>query len=551
MNIKNSTKKLLKSILNKTEKKLLRLEKELRLLELKENGKKILFTHSFSIYEPSFVHDKLMAFALNLRGFEILATYCDGIQEIECNVFGGVWGGGKNFNDNCKLCQSKSRKLWSFLKDENIYKYSKYITDKDFQIVEKKMSGISNNKWIDYCEGCLDIGFWAKDILVNNYVVGDFKLIENYEKLGRAILKNLLLCKIACERIIVDTKPDRILSNDSYYGMWKMWEMIAKENNIPFYSHWSGTRLGGWTYAYDGPSMKLDFSKSWSNYSMVALTSDSKIKINQWLEDRKIGKDMVIDTSSLSSYKDNEFDFSTINKHKPTALLSANIVWDLAALNKEIFTNSMADWIIKTIKWFKKNPDFQLIIKPHPAEALPGIPQTKETVKSMINSKGIEIPNNVIFLSAKSKITVYDIFPLSKVGLVFTSSVGMEMAARGIPVITAGKSHYHGYGFTYDPISENEYFTLLGNILDGTKDINKKRMIDLSSKFIKFNFFHYYTKTGLMEFAIGKKKGNPVQINIDTISQLKKGHNKHFDYIVNCIENGEPILSENKWMDES
>src|SRR5574344_33618 len=87
-------------------------------LELIPKNKKVLFTHSFSIYEPCFVHDRLMAYSLMLKVFDIYSTFCDGIQDLECGVYGGVWGGGKDFKNNCDHCKKKSQELWSFL-DEN------------------------------------------------------------------------------------------------------------------------------------------------------------------------------------------------------------------------------------------------------------------------------------------------------------------------------------------------------------------------------------------------------------------------------------------------
>mgnify|MGYP003994568403 FL=1 len=552
--IKQSIKKVLKTFglrMTPVEKKFSILEKEFKLEKHKSNNNKALFTHSFGIYEPSYIHDKLMAYALSLRGFDIHATFCDGIQDIECNVYGGIWGGGNNFKKNCQNCQSKSQELWSFLNPNHIFKYSNYLKQEDYAKIEAILEKIPNDKWTNHYEDGWDIGFWAKDILVNNYVVADYKLIKNHEQLGRSHLKNLLLCKIACEKIIEEMQPDRIISNDSYYGMWKIWEFLAKKHSIPFYSHWVGTRVGGWSYAYNDASMNLDFSPSWENYSKIPLTNDEKNRVEKWLIDRMAGKEMIIDTASLASYKNEDFDLTKIDITKPTALLSANVVWDLAALNKEVFNRSMADWIIETIKWFKQYPEYQLIIKPHPAEFFPGIPETKETVLSMIEKEFSEIPENIFVLSPKVSISVYDLLPLSKVGLVFTTSVGMEMAARGIPVITAGKSHYRGYGFTYDPPSQLEYFEILKNILDNNQEVDRTNMIDLSMKFIKFNFFHYFSKVGLMEFSIGKEKKSDTDIKIDTILQLKKGHNLYFDYVLDCIETGDGILTEYKWMKES
>ena len=298
---------------NPAEKKLLKLEKEFKSVKHIGNGKKVLFTHSFSIYEPSYIHDKLMAFALSLRGFEIFATFCDGIQDIECNVYGGVWGGGDSFKSNCQNCQNKSKELWSFLDEKNIYKYSKYLKEEDYLETENIWKKIPYDEWHRYTENEWQFGLWAKDILVNNYVVADYNLIENHEILGRNHLKNLLLAKIASERVIKDINPDRIISNDSYYGMWKIWELLAKKNNISFYSQYSATSIGGWCYAYNDATYNLDFSKSWKNYSKLSLTNDEKQRVDKWLIDRMSGKEMIIDVASLASFKNEDFDLTQID----------------------------------------------------------------------------------------------------------------------------------------------------------------------------------------------------------------------------------------------
>lgn len=531
--------------------KLQQFDSEMKKLETSSNSKKILFAHSFSIYAPCFAHDKLLAYALKLRGFEITASYCDGVQNIECNVYGGVWGGGDNFKNNCKRCQKKSKQLWPFLDKGNIYKFSSYLTKADYSKVDEKLEKLQKGEWLTFIDDGWNIGKLAKDILVNNYVSADYRLVENHEVLGRSHLRNLLLVKIACQKIVEVDKPHRIISNDSYYGMWKIWELTAKKNNIPFYSHWSGTRVGGWCYAFNDASMNLNFSKSWPKFSAIDLASDEKKRVEKWLSDRVAGKEMVLDTASLASYKDEDFDLSKLDSNKPIALLSANVIWDLAALNKEAFTSGMSEWIVETVKWFKDHPEYQLLVKAHPGELHPAIPETKETVALIIKENFPEIPSNVFILSPKVALDVYSLFPISKIGLVFTSSVGMEMVARGIPVITAGKSHYRGYGFTIDPNSLEEYYENLENQLSGKKCIDIEKSMDLALKFIKFNFFHYYSKINLLEFDYGKDMDRSTKLNVKSVLDLKKGNNKHLDYILDCIENGEPIFSEDKWPEES
>jgi hypothetical protein len=54
---------------------------------------------------------------------------------------------------------------------------------------------------------------------------------------------------------------------------------------------------------------------------------------------------------------------------------------------------------------------------------------------------------------------------IAALGLAYTTTVGMEMAMRGVPVILAGQTHYRGRGFTLEPATWDEYFALLERLL--------------------------------------------------------------------------------------
>src|SRR3989338_3225840 len=392
----------------------------------------------------------------------------------------------------------------------------------------------------------LSFGQWAKDTLLNNYVVGDYHLVNNSNKLGKINISNLLLLNCAYSRILQKVKPDRVITNDSYYGMWALMQRLCQERSIPFYSHWSGTRKGAWCYAYNDASLNLNFSPSWKNFAKIPLKLSQKKKVTKWLDERCKGKDMVLDAASIQTYKSKVFNLEIIKKNRPIALLLANVVWDQAALNKETFFKGMMEWIVETIHWFSKHSEYQLIIKPHPIELHPAIPKTQESVLSVLQNRRIEISSNVIILPSDVQMTAYQLFDYADVGLVYTSTSGIEMSARGIPVITAGSAPFRGLGFTVDPGSKKEYEEYLKNFLTKSKKRNNK-FIDLAYKYILFNFFHYYTKIDIMDNSF---ENAPV-LKVGKVEDILPGKNKYLDYIANSIMRGLPILSENRWPPES
>jgi hypothetical protein len=76
-----------------------------------------------------------------------------------------------------------------------------------------------------------------------------------------------------------------------------------------------------------------------------------------------------------------------------------------------------------------------------------------------------ELPDHVRAVPPGSDIRTYDLIELADVGLVYTTTVGLEMAMRGIPVIVAGETHYRGKGFTYDPDDRHDYLDTLDQLL--------------------------------------------------------------------------------------
>jgi hypothetical protein len=81
-----------------------------------------------------------------------------------------------------------------------------------------------------------------------------------------------------------------------------------------------------------------------------------------------------------------------------------------------------------------------------------------------------KLPEQIHLIKPEEKVNTYDLIAAADVGLVYTTTVGLEMAMSGVPVIVSGNTHYRGRGFTIDPISWLRYFKELGTILTYPKE---------------------------------------------------------------------------------
>jgi hypothetical protein len=103
-----------------------------------------------------------------------------------------------------------------------------------------------------------------------------------------------------------------------------------------------------------------------------------------------------------------------------------------------------------------------------------------------------ELPDNVRIIPPESEINTYDLIELASVGLVYTTTVGLEMVMSGVPVIVAGQTHYRGKGFTHDPETLEEYVHLLDRIPEQNKAPSvDEGQVDLAWRYAYRFFFEF------------------------------------------------------------
>ncbi len=147
---------------------------------------------------------------------------------------------------------------------------------------------------------------------------------------------------------------------------------------------------------------------------------------------------------------------------RPVVLLAANVLGDSLTLGRNIFADSMSEWITKTVQYFAKRSDVQLVVRVHPGEKI--VPQVK-SMGTVVREALPELPSHIHLIGALDNINTYDLIEIANAGLAYTTTVGVETAMNGTPVIVCGDTHYRNRGFTLDPNSWDEYFSMLDNVL--------------------------------------------------------------------------------------
>jgi hypothetical protein len=90
------------------------------------------------------------------------------------------------------------------------------------------------------------------------------------------------------------------------------------------------------------------------------------------------------------------------------------------------------------------------------------------------------------------KVNTYDLMELTRLGLVYTTTTGLEMVMNHIPVIVAGQTHYRGRGFTIDPQDWEAYFGRIDESISSPSISHvKSEQVELAWRYAYLFFFVY------------------------------------------------------------
>jgi hypothetical protein len=238
---------------------------------------------------------------------------------------------------------------------------------------------------------------------------------------------------------------------------------VARFLNIPVVTfEFSDNREEIWL-AQNDDIMRQNTDLLWQACRDIPLTESQRARIDE-LETARMGARMFGKSDRLwqdvprSGGAQVKQDLNLDDR--PIVLLATNVLGDSLTLGRDLFSPNMADWILRTIRFFADHSQVQLVIRVHPGERLMTGPSMVDIVKKAYP----QLPENVRLVGPLDKVNTYDLMELISLGVVYTTTTGLEMVMNRIPVVVAGDTHYRGRGFTLDPGSWEEYFTLLEKI---------------------------------------------------------------------------------------
>lgn len=353
------------------------------------------------------------------------------------------------------------------------------------------------------------------------------------------LVSGSIMARVA-QRLLDSVKPDIIYLMNGLFFAEHILIALARQRTIPFITHEGGFFPDSQVFVWNGIAPYYEsIDAVWPTYALRPLTDSEEHRLEAYLDDRQRGKrDVKAYYPRMTSEAQAVFRQLRFDPTKTLITLFTNINWDTATFARPAAFPDMFDWIEATIRHFAVRPDIQLVIRVHPGEVRLPFLEPAEKAQEVIRQRFPDLPGNIRVIPPDSEISSYTLMDLSRLGLVYTSTVGMEMALRGKPVVTAGTGYYSNKGFTFDARTPTEYTAYLNRLNDfGSLD---PQWVTLARRYACLFFYRFQLPFPLTTTA--KMVGRGIRLNFESLADLHPGSEPFLDLICEAVLDHRPFI---------
>jgi len=147
-----------------------------------------------------------------------------------------------------------------------------------------------------------------------------------------------------------------------------------------------------------------------------------------------------------------------MTKFRQVVPVFTNVVYDTSQVHANRIFSNMFDWLELVAEVIRLHPETLFVIRAHPDEMRPGTKKlSNETVQDWVGERGLTALPNVVFIGPNEYLSSYELIQKSKFCMVYNSSIGLEAALMGAPVLCGGKARYTQYPTVFFPQSQDQF----------------------------------------------------------------------------------------------
>ncbi len=501
---------------------------------------KVLCYAPYSVWTLHTSRQVTILHALKLRGCEISYITCDGTFS-ECDMFQPSKGPETiRRSDTCFKCQGSTAEFLTRLGQP--FKWlGRWLSPQDYRDANTWAEGFDGDDLKSATHEGWPIGEWVGSSVHSHYRTdaldfSDHNVCATYQR----YLASGYLAAEGVNRALTEAKPDVMLLFNGRMAPMRIALELAKQHGVPTITEERGfapghLRLVRDTHCLD-PKPFYDLCAAWKD---LPLNDGELSDLKHLIEGHFGGSGFEMPLFAAPPVgEDGMAHHLGIDQTRTLTVLfmSSTDESQDQPETRGIF-ESQRDWVMRTAEWFGDLPDVDLIIRAHPNSGGKRSVGVNQGDLDFIGSLADRLPANVRLVKPDDDISSFDLIRLADVGLVWHSSLGLEMAMTGKPVHRAGAYWFKTARFMRTADDEAAYFDGLADTL-----AENKRAANLDTAIAAWRFAYCWFFRQSFPFPLVKQPdwahGEPAYTSI---RDLEPGKDESLDRICGIIMKNEPV----------
>lgn len=505
--------------------------------DMKNKTRKVLCYSPYNMWALHGMWEMTICHALKLRGVDVRYVCCDALYT-DCDLF---WKSTYRRHDlACQECMSAVTDLMKKMRMPNEW-LGRWISPDELYLANKLANNLTPDEVMAFEYNDWQIGEWVHGS-VNSHFRMSYLDIEDttVHTTYVSYIKSAIIAAFGMERLFAEYNPDLLFVFNGRLSSTRVAIEIAKKKNVRFVCHERGSLKESIILTENSMVVDLEHADNMvQKYINTPLKNEELYKTNKYLNDRRHGREQNWKNfSPLPQDEDNLRNKLGLSVDKITWVLFTSSDDEVIACNSNVapFENQN-DWINETIRFVNSHEEINLIIRIHPNTA--GKNATGNNLQQMneLNEIVRDLPHNIIAIMPDDPVSSYTLMDISDLGLIYMSTVAIEMASLGKQIVICGNSPINRIPLVEKITSCSEYGQTLNSILNGEK---KKNIIERRKYAYRFAYTHLLRSS--IPFPLVKMPDiHNGKLNYTSIEQLSPGIEKNLDKICEYLIVGQDI----------
>lgn len=417
---------------------------------------------------------RLSSWSLSLQGVPVMHFVCQrGMTQ--CVLGTDRSTAGKN--PPCQSCMAQSRALFG---DEAQIPFEFQPSDEfDQALTGLDLDELSSLEYQGVPLGSLVLPS-VRWILRRHHLEGDAPTL----RILREYLRSAWSLQRSFSAALDETKPQAVVvfNGMQYPEATARW--TARQRGLPVYSHEVGLRpLSAFFTAGDATAYPLTLPQDFK------LDAEQNSRLDQYLSRRFQGDFHMAGVQFWPEMSQLDPEFVRLSRQFTAVVpVFTNVIFDTSQPHANVLFEDMFVWLDEILQAAARHPEVLFVIRAHPDEARKG-KASEETVSHWAESRRVQSLPNVRFIPPTEFFSSYDLIRLSKLVLIYNSTIGLEASILGRPVLAAGKSRFSSADAVLFPSSRQSYQSQLESFLSAAEIQVPPRFAENARRFLYWQLY--------------------------------------------------------------